>query len=168
MLEAGRSYDPVRRRRCSSPDHAPLRGAGTPEKPFGFYDATVDGGWEVPGEPYTSARARRSSSTGGGRACWAAEPITGAGSRFAMGPTTSSPTRVTARIRLADYYDDLAPYYDKVEMLIGVYGTNKVWRIRRIPDGRPPAAADTARSASSSRRSSRSSAFRSSRSIARY
>ena len=34
---------------------APLRGAGTPDKPFGFYDATVDGGWQVPGEPYTSA-----------------------------------------------------------------------------------------------------------------
>ena len=32
---------------------APLRGAATPDKPFGFYDATVDGGWTVPGEPYT-------------------------------------------------------------------------------------------------------------------
>ena len=25
------------------------------DKPFGFYDATVDGGWKVPGEPYTNA-----------------------------------------------------------------------------------------------------------------
>ena len=24
-------------------------------QPFGFYDATVDGGWEVPGEPFTNA-----------------------------------------------------------------------------------------------------------------
>ena len=30
-----------------------MRGQGTPEKPFGFYDATIDGGWQVPGEPYT-------------------------------------------------------------------------------------------------------------------
>ena len=28
-------------------------GNGTPDKPFGFYDATVGGGWQVPGEPYT-------------------------------------------------------------------------------------------------------------------
>ena len=29
-------------------------GEATPDKPFGFYDATVGGGWEVPGEPYTN------------------------------------------------------------------------------------------------------------------
>ena len=28
---------------------------GTPDKHLGFYDATVDGGWSVPGEPYTNA-----------------------------------------------------------------------------------------------------------------
>ena len=57
MLEAGRNYDPVdgdadvpdaaTRRRCA--------GTATPDKPFGFYDATVDGGWQVPGEPYVRA-----------------------------------------------------------------------------------------------------------------
>ena len=30
-------------------------GNGTPDKPFGFHDATIGGGWQVPGEPYTSA-----------------------------------------------------------------------------------------------------------------
>ena len=29
-------------------------GNSTPDKPFGFYDATVGGGWQVPGEPYTT------------------------------------------------------------------------------------------------------------------
>jgi choline dehydrogenase-like flavoprotein len=29
-------------------------------------------------------------------------------------------------------YDDLAPYYDKVEMLIGVYGSSEGWRTRPI------------------------------------
>ena len=29
--------------------------AGTKEKPFGYYDATLVGGWQVPGEPYTTA-----------------------------------------------------------------------------------------------------------------
>ncbi len=37
-----------------TPDMAPLGGAGTPDKNKGFYDATVDGGWDVPGEPYVS------------------------------------------------------------------------------------------------------------------
>ena len=36
------------------PRSAAARG-GTPDKPFGYYDATVDGGWKVPGEPYTVA-----------------------------------------------------------------------------------------------------------------
>ena len=50
MLEAGRDYDPVTETPMFQlPKDAPLRGAGTSEKPFGFYDATVDGGWEVPG-----------------------------------------------------------------------------------------------------------------------
>src|SRR5258706_13221116 len=57
MLEAGRKYDPaLETPMFQTPDMAPLGGAGTPEKPFGFYDATVDGGWEVPGEPYVRAR----------------------------------------------------------------------------------------------------------------
>jgi choline dehydrogenase-like flavoprotein len=56
MIEAGRNYDP----RSETPMFqtnagAPLRGNDTPDKPFGFYDATVDGGWAVPGEPYTNA-----------------------------------------------------------------------------------------------------------------
>src|SRR5947208_3262381 len=29
-------------------------GAGTPDKPFGFHDATVDGDWQMPYEPYTN------------------------------------------------------------------------------------------------------------------
>ena len=52
MLEAGRNYDPVTETPMFNlPKDAPLRGGGTTEKPFGFYDATVDGGWQVPGEP---------------------------------------------------------------------------------------------------------------------
>ena len=57
MLEAGRSYDPVTETPMfQNNSQAPLRAAATPDKQFfGYYDATVDGGWEVPGEPYTSA-----------------------------------------------------------------------------------------------------------------
>src|SRR5947209_14947391 len=56
MLEAGRSYDPVTETPMyNAPFQAPLMANSTPDKPFGFYDATVGGGWEVPGEPYTNA-----------------------------------------------------------------------------------------------------------------
>ncbi|WP_394391039.1 FAD-binding protein [Shewanella woodyi] len=54
MLEAGRDYDPkTETPMFKSNFDAPLLGAGNSDKDFGFYDATVDGGWEVPGEPYT-------------------------------------------------------------------------------------------------------------------
>ncbi len=52
MLEAGRNYDPVTETPMfQSQADAPLRGVSTPEKPNGFFDATI-GGWVVPGEPY--------------------------------------------------------------------------------------------------------------------
>jgi len=55
MLEAGRNYDPVTETPMfNTPEQAPLRASSTPEKPFGYYDATVDGGWQVPGEPYSN------------------------------------------------------------------------------------------------------------------
>src|SRR5438876_1541678 len=56
MLEAGRSYDPLRETPMFQTNaQAPLMGDSTPDKPFGFHDATIGGGWEVPGEPYTNA-----------------------------------------------------------------------------------------------------------------
>src|ERR1700733_14893250 len=56
MLEAGRSYDPtIETPMFNAPADGPLMGNSTPEKPFGFFDAPVDGGWQVPGEPYTNA-----------------------------------------------------------------------------------------------------------------
>src|SRR6266700_5467215 len=66
MLEAGRKYDPARETPMfQTPELAPLREASTPDKPFGFYDATVDGGWRVPGEPYV-----RTSKAAPGRFDW--------------------------------------------------------------------------------------------------
>src|SRR3954463_14690460 len=52
MLEAGRNYDPASETPMFQTNaDAPLRGVSTPEKPNGFFDATI-GGWVVPGEPY--------------------------------------------------------------------------------------------------------------------
>ncbi|MEI8258027.1 MAG: NADH-quinone oxidoreductase subunit L, partial [Deltaproteobacteria bacterium] len=58
VLEAGRNYEPAKETPMfQTTGQAPLRAAQTPDKNFGFHDATVDGGWTVPGEPYTSRRA---------------------------------------------------------------------------------------------------------------
>lgn len=127
MLEAGRHYDPASETAMfQTPDQAPLRAAGTPDKPFGFYDATVDGGWQVPGEPYV----RASESPEGRFEWWRARMLGGRTNhwgRIALrnGPYDFKPkTRDGLGFDWPIGYDDLAPYYDKVEMLIGVFGDN--------------------------------------------
>src|SRR3954465_14649008 len=53
MLEAGRNYDPIMETPMFQKNaDAPLRGTGTIDKPLGFFDATVNGGWVVKDEPY--------------------------------------------------------------------------------------------------------------------
>src|SRR5579859_3646583 len=60
VLEAGRAYDPLKETPMfETADSAPLRNATTPDKPFGFFDASVGGGWEIPGEPYTTAEGSK-------------------------------------------------------------------------------------------------------------
>lgn len=122
VLEAGRNYDPTRETPMFKlPREAPLRGAGSREKPFGFYDATVDGGWEVPGEPYTTAPGSsflwwRSRMLGGRTNHWGRISLR-------MGEYDFKPkTRDGLGADWPLSYEDLAPYYDKTEMLIGVYG----------------------------------------------
>jgi len=138
MLEAGRNYVPeTETPMFETADQAPLRGAGTPDKPFGFYDSTIDGGWTVPGEPYTSA----SNERGRKFEWWRARMLGGRTNHwgrysFRNGPYDFKPRR---RDGLGfDWpmdYADLAPYYDKVEMLIGVYGDND--GLENTPDSSP-------------------------------
>ncbi len=53
MLEAGRDYDPYTETPMFQESHqAPLRGVSTPDKDFGYFDATVDGGWSVSEGPH--------------------------------------------------------------------------------------------------------------------
>jgi choline dehydrogenase-like flavoprotein len=125
MLEAGRDYDPVTETPMFQlPRDAPLRGAGTREKPFGFYDATVDGGWRVPGEPYSSA-------DGADFMWWRARMLGGRTNHWGrislrMGPYDFKPySRDGLGFDWPISYEDVAPYYDKTEMLIGVYGSSE-------------------------------------------
>jgi len=122
VLEAGRTYDPVRETPMFKlPRQAPLLGAGTRHKPFGFYDATVDGGWDVPGEPYTNAPGTdfkwwRARMLGGRTNHWGRISLR-------MGEYDFKPkTRDGLGADWPLTYDELAPYYDRTEMLIGVYG----------------------------------------------
>ena len=105
---------------------APLRGASTPDKPFGFHDATVDGGWQVPGEPYVNTTEEDS----GRFDWWRARMLGGRTNHWGRYSFRNGPYEFKPRSRDGlgfDWpltYEELAPYYDKVEMLIGVYGAN--------------------------------------------
>ena len=128
MLEAGRAYDPATETPMfQRPDQAPLRGVGTPEKNFGFHDATVDGGWQVPNEPYTQGSddpARkfwwwRARMLGGRTNHWGRISLRN-------GPYDFKPhSRDGLGFDWPIGYEDVAPYYTRVEQLIGVYGTNE-------------------------------------------
>jgi choline dehydrogenase-like flavoprotein len=125
MLEAGRNYRPeTETPMWNLPKDAPLRDSGTPDKPFGFFDATVDGGWQVPGEPYTNAPGTeftwwRTRMLGGRTNHWGRIALR-------MGPYDFKPqARDGLGIDWPIGYDDLAPYYDKTEALIGVFGSNE-------------------------------------------
>ncbi|MFM9030808.1 MAG: FAD-binding protein, partial [Opitutaceae bacterium] len=128
MLEAGRKYDPVKETPMFQTNgDAPLRGTSTPDKPFGFHDATIDGGWQVPGEPYTSA----SSDPERQFWWWRARMLGGRTNHWGRISLRNGPYDFKPRSRDGlgfDWplnYEDVAPYYDKVEMLIGVYGDNR-------------------------------------------
>jgi choline dehydrogenase-like flavoprotein len=124
MFEAGRSYDPEAETPMMNWDReAPLRGVGTSDKPFGYYDATVDGGWEVPGEPYTVAEGSefvwwRSRMLGGRTNHWARHAP-----RF--GPLDFKPySRDGLGFDWPIGYDEMKPWYDRSEKLMGVVGEN--------------------------------------------
>lgn len=135
MLEAGRDYDPVQETPMFQTNaQAPLRGVATPDKSFGFHDATVGGGWQVPGEPYTQASDDPAKQFEWYRARM-------------MGGRTNHWGRISLRNGPYDFkyktrdglgfdwpftYEEIAPYYDKVEMLIGVYGDNN--NLENTPD----------------------------------
>jgi choline dehydrogenase-like flavoprotein len=128
MLEAGRKYDPATETPMfQTPELAPLRGDGTIDKPFGFYDATIDGGWQVPGEPYVQTR----TDDAGRFDWWRARMLGGRTNHWGRislrnGPYDFKPySRDGLGFDWPISYDDMAPYYDKVEMLVGVYGSNE-------------------------------------------
>ena len=137
MLEAGGWFDAARDSKWLEWDYdAPHRAAPTPERAFDYFTATV-GGWEVQGEPYTSAPGTdwmwfRSRMLGGRTNAWGRISLRN-------GPYDFKPySRDGKGFDWPIGYEDLAPYYDKVEELIGVFGSHE--GLENCPDGKflPP------------------------------
>ncbi len=135
LLEAGPFFDPAKDSfQFKWPWESPRRGAST-VRPFGDFDAAY-GGWEIEGEPYTRADGTkfdwfRSRMLGGRTNHWGRISLR-------MGPDDFKPTD-----GLSDpwpfTYEELKPFYDKIDRMIGLYGT--VEGIRNEPDGifmKPP------------------------------
>ncbi|QNL48385.1 GMC family oxidoreductase [Olivibacter sp. SDN3] len=135
MLEAGPFFDPAKDAlQLRWPWESPRRGAST-IRPFGDFDAAY-GGWELDGEPYTTAQGTeftwfRARMLGGRTNHWGRISLR-------MGPDDFKPKDgVTDEWPIT--YEEVKPYYDKVDRFIGIYGT--VEGIRNEPDGiflKPP------------------------------
>lgn len=135
LLEAGPPVFPEKDfKMLMWPYELPHRGAGVgghAEENFSEFLAP-NGAWQIEGEPYTSAPGSnfqwfRSRIVGGRTNHWGRIALRFAPIDFRSG----------TRDGLGDdwpiSYDDLAPYYDKVESYIGVFGTRE--NVSSAPDG---------------------------------
>jgi choline dehydrogenase-like flavoprotein len=132
IIEAGPMYDPAKNvMQLKWPYESPRRGAATEFRHFGDFDAAY-GGWELDGEPYRKEKNTewwwfRSRMLGGRTNHWGRislrfgpkdfkrRSIDGLGEDWPIG------------------YEDIKPYYDRVDKLIGVFGTNE--GLENDPDG---------------------------------
>jgi choline dehydrogenase-like flavoprotein len=133
MLEAGPSWFASKNGTMLTPAYmSPRRGRSTKTRPFGEFDA-CDGGWEIEGEPYTRAPGTRFD-------WWRARMLGGRTNHWGRISLRFGPHdfRGKSRDGLGDdwpiSYDDVAPYYDKVDDLIGVFGSRE--GLENHPDGK--------------------------------
>ncbi len=132
LLEAGGPWDNATDSAMFTWNYdSPRRGGGTRERPFGEFDACI-GGWSIDGEPYTRAPGTRFD-------WWRARMV---------GGRTNHWGRISLRFGPDDFrrrsldglgddwpiaYADLKPYYDRVDRLIGVFGSRE--NLPNEPDG---------------------------------
>ncbi len=135
MLEAGPQVYPQKDfKMLMWPYELPHRGVGVGGKAadnFGEFLAP-NGAWKIEGEPYTSAPGSnfqwfRSRIVGGRTNHWGRIAL-----RFAP-VDFKSKTRDGIGDDWPITYEDIAPYYDKVESYIGVFGTKE--NVPSAPDG---------------------------------
>lgn len=132
LLEAGRNWDIVKDSAMLKwPYQSPRRGMSTRERPFGEFDGCI-GGWEIDGEPYTRASGTRFD-------WWRARQV---------GGRTVHWGRISLRFGPDDFrrksidglgddwpigYDDIKPFYDDLDRLVGLFGSNE--GLPNHPDG---------------------------------
>lgn len=135
LLEAGPPVNPEKDfKMLMWPYELPHRGVGVgghAAENFGEFLAP-NGAWQIEGEPYTSAPGAnfqwfRSRIVGGRTNHWGRIAL-----RFAP-IDFKSHTRDGLGDDWPITYEDLAPYYDKVEAYIGVFGTKE--NVSSAPDG---------------------------------
>ncbi|MFI5183214.1 MAG: GMC family oxidoreductase [Vicinamibacteria bacterium] len=124
LLEAGGWWDQAKDGAMLKWNYeSPRRGAGYRARAFGEFDASV-GGWDLEGEPYTTAPGEeflwwRSRMLGGRTNHWGRISL-----RF--GPYDF---KARSRDGLGDdwpiSYEDLKPYYDKLDELVGLFGSEE-------------------------------------------
>ena len=125
VMEAGPYFDPKnpeQRTQLKWPYESPRRGAGT-QRDFGEFDMAY-GGWNIEGEPY--------NNIGDTQFDWFRSRM--------LGGRTNHWGRISLRFGPKDFkgkdrdglgenwpigYEDVKPYYDKVDKLIGVFGSNE-------------------------------------------
>jgi choline dehydrogenase-like flavoprotein len=132
MLEAGPMWNPTADSYMFKWNYdSPRRGAATEKQQFGEFDAAF-GGWTLDGEPYTNAPGNtfdwfRSRMLGGRTNHWGRISL-----RF--GPDDFRRKSIDG---LGDdwpiTYGDLKPYYDRVDRLVGIFGSNE--GLPNDPDG---------------------------------
>jgi choline dehydrogenase-like flavoprotein len=133
VMEAGPFFDPAnpeQRTQLKWPYESPRRGAGT-QRDFGEFDMAY-GGWNIEGEPY--------NNIGDTKFDWFRSRM--------LGGRTNHWGRISLRFGPKDFkgkdrdglgenwpigYEDVKPYYDKVDKLIGVFGSNE--KRYNDPDG---------------------------------
>jgi choline dehydrogenase-like flavoprotein len=139
ILEAGPSWSADKDGAMFTWNYSsPRRGAGSRLRPFGEFDGCL-GGWDIEGEPYTVAP--------GQRFMWFRARM--------LGGRTNHWGRISLRFGPWDFkgrsrdgvgddwpigYEDLKPYYDKLEQMVGLFGSSE--GLENEPDGifQPPPA----------------------------
>ncbi|RYF85132.1 MAG: GMC family oxidoreductase [Chitinophagaceae bacterium] len=132
LMEAGPMYDPRKNvTQLKWSYESPRRGASTKFRPFGDFDACY-WGWEIDGEPYTKAEGTKWD-------WWRARML---------GGRTNHWGRISLRFGPKDFkrrsidglgddwpitYDEIKPYYDRLDRMVGVFGTNE--GLENDPDG---------------------------------
>jgi choline dehydrogenase-like flavoprotein len=125
IIEAGPFFDPAdpaTRTQMRWPWESPRRGAST-VRAFGDFDMAL-GGWDIEGEPYTNGansdfRWFRSRMLGGRTNHWGRISLRFGPKDFKRGELDG----LGASWPIG--YEDVKPYYDRVDKLIGLFGTKE-------------------------------------------